>query len=188
MIGNLLKIFRRQGTMGTHFKSLPLNYQQFVTEWLISANGSEAARKAGSKASNISQAGRQLLRKAEIQRAICEMQAQISEKLEITAEKVLKEMARIGFSDLRNIFDDKGALKSIDKLDHDTVAAIASIKVVTNMVGDEVQYTKEIRCWDKKGALEALAKHLGLFDADNTQKRPMVIVKDFAGGHTKCRP
>jgi len=94
--------------MGTHFKSLPLNYQQFVTEWLISANGSEAARKAGSKASNISQAGRQLLRKAEIQRAICEMQAQISEKLEITAEKVLKEMARIGFSDLRNIFDDKG--------------------------------------------------------------------------------
>jgi len=94
--------------MGTHFKSLPLNYQQFVTEWLISANGSEAERKAGSKASNISQAGRQLLRKAEIQRAICEMQAQISEKLEITAEKVLKEMARIGFSDLRNIFDDKG--------------------------------------------------------------------------------
>jgi hypothetical protein len=29
-------------------------------------------------------------------------------------------------------------------------------------IGDEVQYTKEIRRWDKKGALESLAKHLGL--------------------------
>jgi hypothetical protein len=27
----------------------------------------------------------------------------------------------------------------------------------------------------------SLAKHLGLFDANNTQKRPMVIVKDFTG-------
>jgi phage terminase small subunit len=171
--------------MGIHFDSLPLRYKAFVSEWLISANASEAARKAGSRAKNIAQAGRQLLRKAEIQRAICEMQAQISEKLEITAENVLRELARIGFSDLRKAFNKSGNLKAIDSLDDDTVAAIASIKVVTSMDGDGVQYTKEIRCWDKRGALEALAKHLGLFDADNTQKRPMVIVKDFAGGHTR---
>jgi hypothetical protein len=47
--------------MGTHFKSLPFNYQHFVCEWLISGNASEAARKAGSRAKNIAQAGRQLL-------------------------------------------------------------------------------------------------------------------------------
>jgi phage terminase small subunit len=148
--------------MGQFYNKLPLKYKQFVIEWIISGNASEAARKAGSRAKNIAQAGKQLLRKDDIRRAIREMQDEIAKKLEITAENVLRELARIGFSDLRNIFDDKGALKSIDKLDHDTVAAIAYIKVVTNMVGDEVQYTKEIRCWDKRGALESLAKHLGL--------------------------
>jgi len=45
---------------------------------------------------------------------------------------------------------------------------------------------KRIRLWDKIPALEFLAKHLGMFDADNGQRRPKVIVKNFASDGKPC--
>ena len=48
---------------------------------------------------------------------------------EITHEMVVKEMGRIGFSDVRKLFNEDGSLIPIHMLDDSTAAAIASVEV-----------------------------------------------------------
>lgn len=86
----------------------------------------------------------------------------------IDAVRTIKELGRIGFSDLRNAFDSAGRLKTPEDWTDDFAASVASVKVVTRNVGKtaeglpEVEYVTEIKQWDKNSALEKLAKHLGI--------------------------
>jgi phage terminase small subunit len=165
------KIYLKCDYMGIHFDTLPIKYQKFVAEYIKSGNLSQAAREAGSTARNISQAGSQIYRRADVQLAIAELTAKVTERLEISVERVLLELARIGFSDLRRVFDDEGRLIDITKLDEDTAAAISSIEVVTQARGEKVEYVHKIKTFDKRGPLDSLGKHLGIFGADNDQRK-----------------
>ena len=159
--------------MGANFESLSQNYQQFVSEYIISENLAQSARAANSKAKNLSQAGKQILNRKDVTLAVAEVKREVSkkvtEKLEITQERVLKEFARIAFADLRKLFDKDGNAVDITKLDDDTAAAISSIDVMSG--GDGSSSVLKIKTVDKKTALESLAKYLGLFEADNKQKQ-----------------
>ena len=91
-------------------------------------------------------------------------------KAEATVERVLKEMARLGFSDLRNAFTGGGSLKDPSTWTDDFAAAVSSIEVVTRPAGGvdsdgnkEIEHVHKIKLWDKNSALEKLAKHLGMF-------------------------
>lgn len=84
----------------------------------------------------------------------------------ITVARVLQELARVGTSDVRRLFNEAGQLKPIDTLDDETAAAIASVEVVTKRTpgeDSEVEYVHKFRFWDKNSALEKLGKHLGMF-------------------------
>lgn len=83
----------------------------------------------------------------------------------ITADKIIREYARLGFYDVRRLFDESGSLKRIVDLDADTQAIIAGIDVVTIGNSDRgVGEIAKIRLVDRKGALDSLARHFGLFD------------------------
>ena len=161
--------------MGVHFSSLSLNYQQFVAEYIISDNLAQSAKAANSKAKNLSQAGKQILNRKDVSKAVAEMKEEVAkgvtERLEISVERVLTELARIGFSDIRKLFTAQGKLIDVTKLDADTAAAISSIEVVTQANSDKVEYVHKIRTYDKRGPLESLGKHLGIFEADNLQQQ-----------------
>ncbi len=84
---------------------------------------------------------------------------------EITAERVMLEIARVGVSDIGQVFDSKGQLQPIKDLPKDVRAAIASVKTLkTNVVSGDGQQeeTREVKLWDKLSALTLLAKHFGL--------------------------
>jgi phage terminase small subunit len=86
----------------------------------------------------------------------------------IDTVRTIKELGRIGFSDLRNAFDKDGRLKTPEDWSDDFAASVASVKVVTRNAGKtaeglpEVEYVTEIKQWDKNSALEKIAKHLGM--------------------------
>jgi phage terminase small subunit len=99
---------------------------------------------------------------------------------------VLKELARVAFGDLREVFDERGRLLDISSLPEDTAARISSVKVQTKVLptkdGEpaDVEYTIEIKQWDKMIALTTLAKHLNLL-GDNNDGNKTVTIKVQGG-------
>jgi phage terminase small subunit len=89
----------------------------------------------------------------------------------ITPERVMKELERIAFQDIRPIFDSEGNLKPMHQLDDDVAATIASVDVETRWEGkgeDAVPvYTKKVRRVDKMAALGILARHFKIVGDDN---------------------
>ena len=95
--------------------------------------------------------------------------ASIARLLEVgvKAQDVMDELARVGFSNVAQFFDEHGNLKSITQLEHDHSAAIASFEVLKKNAeaGDgKIDVIHKARLWDKIKALELIGKHLRLFD------------------------
>lgn len=145
--------------------------ERFVQEYLIDLNATQAAIRAGYSEKTAYSVGHENLSKPEIADAIVIGQKARAERTQVTADMVVKELARIGFSDLRKVLSQNGSLLHPGEWDDDTAASIASIEVVTNSGSsgeDEegrkiVEHTHKIKVWDKNSALEKLAKHLGMF-------------------------
>jgi len=141
--------------------------QRFVDEYLIDLNATQAAIRTGYSAKSAHVTGSRLLSDAKIQAAIAEGRSKIAGKLEITQERILGEMAKIGFSDIRKFFSETGSLKRVEDLDDDAAGCISAIEVVTKRVpgsdSDEVEHTAKIKLWDKGSALLNMGKHLGMF-------------------------
>jgi phage terminase small subunit len=99
-----------------------------------------------------------------ISAAIEERQHKLATKLELSAERVLTELARIGFSDVRGLFDGNGNLCPIHELPDDVAAFVASVQVTTHIrrSANGTTVTLKVRLWDKVRALELLMRHLGL--------------------------
>jgi hypothetical protein len=87
-------------------------------------------------------------------------------QLGITAERVLQEYARIAFADLRRVAEwghDRFVLKAHKDLSEADAAAISEI-VELGSGGYRV------KLYDKKAALDAIARHLGLFVREPRRK------------------
>jgi len=89
-----------------------------------------------------------------------------SAQLDISKEQVLKEIARVAFSDPRRLFDNNGAILPVHDWPDDAAAAISSIKVVEikDSEGIITGQIKHINFWDKGKHLYLIAKHLGLLN------------------------
>lgn len=141
--------------------------QAFVREYLIDLNATQAAIRAGYSAKTAGQIGPELLGKTKIRDAIQEEMDRRGRRIEINADKVLGEIAKLSFADIRKIFTEDGRLLPAHMLPDDIAASISSIEVVTTRVPGsepvEVEHTSKIKFWDKRGSLELLGKHLKLF-------------------------
>lgn len=155
-------------------KNLTPRQAAFVREYLIDLNGTQAAIRAGYSAKTANEQASRLLAHVSVAAAVQAAMDARSERTEITADRVLAELAKVGFSDIRKLFDDDGKMKHVTMLDDETAAFVSSIKVVANKANRadgeneqlEVENTLEIKVWDKLSALEKLGRHLKLFGAD----------------------
>lgn len=144
---------------------------RFVAEYLVDLNATQAAIRAGYSEKTARQVGSENLSKPDIADAIAIAQQERAERTGVTADMVIRELARIGFSDLRKVLSSGGSLIDPQEWDDDTAAAIASVEVVT-LSGERgrdeegnkiVERTHKLKVWDKNSALEKLGKHLGMF-------------------------
>lgn len=81
--------------------ALTAKRQRFVEEYLVDLNATQAAIRAGYSAKTAMEQGYQLLQISSVADAIEKARAELSKRTEITQDMVLKELARIGFSDIR---------------------------------------------------------------------------------------
>jgi phage terminase small subunit len=109
-----------------------------------------------------------LMANPKLAQRLTRLKEEFKERNMITVERVLKEYAKLGFFDPRNLFNDNGTPKDITELDDETAAALAGIEVLEQYEGtgdnkEFVGYVKKYRLTDKKAALDSIAKHLGMF-------------------------
>lgn len=164
-------------------KGLTPKQEQFCQEYLIDLNATQAAIRAGYRENTAKQIGSENLSKPDIQVKLKVLMNQRAKRTEITSDRVLKEIARIAFFDIRKIYDDNGNLKHISELDDDSAAVLIGMDHYTEMSdGEEIGKTTKVKLADKKGALDSLGRHLGLFEKDNKQSNlPMVKIVNMMG-------
>lgn len=145
--------------------STSLNDKQtaFVAEYLKDKNATQAAIRAGYSEGTAYSQGQRLLKHVEVSAAIDAGLKELADKAGVSAERVIQELSRIAFSDLRRIQDEDGKIKAPKDWDDDTAAAISSLEVAS--IAGEVEAVHKIKVWDKNSALEKLCKHLDLYAA-----------------------
>lgn len=91
--------------------------------------------------------------------------AALNDRAEWGAEIVLRELRRLGRSDIRQLFDDSGALKPPGDWPEDLAAAVAAIDVYEECgpKGELLGYTKKVKLWPKAESLKMLGQNLRLF-------------------------
>jgi phage terminase small subunit len=148
--------------------------KRFAQEFVVDLNATAAYQRAGYKAKGhaAAQAASRLLKNVDVQEAIAKAQgealrAAAASGTEITPKRVLEELARVAFSDLRALFDEQGNLKSVHEWSPEAAATVNSVKIEQFWEGtgeDRISkgQTVEIKRWDKVAALDRLARHLGL--------------------------
>jgi phage terminase small subunit len=147
-------------------------HRLFVHEYLVDMNGARAAIRAGYSKRTAKEQAAQLLTKLNIKRAIRAAMRKREKRLEITADKWLRELAIIGFSDLKDYLDineDTGAIRSkgFNEMPEGASRALESIKE-DRMIREDAKGNDSIinekvtfKLHDKLGALEKIGKHLG---------------------------
>ena len=156
-----------KGKPATSERALTDKQRRFVDEYLVDLNASQAAVRAG-YTGDPNTIGPRLLANVGIRSLVARRMADRSNRTEITQDRVLQELARLAFVDLRKAYNEDGTLKKPHELDDDTAAAMAGLETVTTAIGDiedpATLATKKVKTWDKKGALELCMRHLGMLN------------------------
>lgn len=149
-------------------KKLSIQQERFCKEYLIDLNGTQAAIRAGYSKKAASAQASHLLSSDKVQNFLSELRKKIEGRIEITIDKVMQELAKIGFANHEEFLDTEKENINLKDVPRDKMAAVSSITVesVTTRGGDTYT-TKKIKLWDKVAALEKLGRHLGGFKEDN---------------------
>lgn len=163
-------------------KKLTGKQERFCEEYLIDLNATQAAIRAGYSVDTAAEIGSENLRKPLVAKKICELKALIRQKNEGLAQEVIDELKKVGFSNIQNYIGTGNSILDISGIDTLKAAAVSSIKKSVTSFGDGEgnEGTKEVvelKMWDKISALEKIGRHLGIFEADNSQKSSVIKVR-----------
>jgi phage terminase small subunit len=143
---------------------------------------SKAYAVAGYTRKAAGQGASELLRKPRIQRALARYHARAG----ITVARVLEELRRIAFSDMREIATWGGAdgVKLLESraLSDDAAACIAEVVDHSKTVGQDILDRQvRVKLHDKLAALNTLAKYLGMLrEREEAKERPLFPKGFFA--------
>lgn len=150
--------------------SLTPKQARFVEEYLVDLNATQAAIRAGYSEKTAEVIGYENLRKPQISEVIAQRMADRAQRTEITQDKVLRELAKIGFSDIRRAVGWGASVAEADS-DEPTPGSVwlipsEQIDAETSAAISEVSQTAQgikIKLHDKRAALVDIGRHLGMF-------------------------
>ncbi|EFL51738.1 Terminase small subunit [Solidesulfovibrio fructosivorans JJ]] len=151
--------------------------RRFVEEYLVDLRPAAAALRAGYNAKYAVAAGNRVKNLPHVRAAIEEAMGERSKRLGITQDRVVLELARIAFADIREFVDwDAGGvtLRASRELTPDQTACVAEIVENAGKAGKGLR----IKLHGKTQALAALARHLGGREAaeEASGARPVTVV------------
>lgn len=153
--------------------------ERFVDEYLTDLNATQAAIRAGYSKKTAGRQAMELLNKTHIAAEISARKKQIADDTGITRNRIIQEMARLAFFNIKGLVNSEGNPKPIHELSDDVAAAINGVEI-TVIGGNEGQdaHVKKYRIPDKNKSLENLAKILGYMDRDTGSKDSAELLAD----------
>lgn len=152
--------------------------ETFCLEYIIDFHATNAALRAGCKPKSAASTASQWLTMPKIQAKLTELQAETSKISGISAKRLLQEIARVAFFDPKDMYNSEGQLKKVSEMPPHVRAMVAGVEEIEMPGG--VGLLKKVKLWEKPKAFEQLMKHLGLYELDNNQKKPITeIIIDF---------
>jgi phage terminase small subunit len=153
-------------------------------EYLKDLNAKQSAIRAGYASGSAEVAGSRLLRIDKVAAAIQKAKNARSQRVEISQDRTIQEIARGCFWDVANMFNEDGSLKEIREMDYNTRTAIAGFEVVTLYQGEGEQKhafgrLNKIKLVDRRDYLELLGRHQGLF------KDELMVKHEFSSELTR---
>ena len=142
--------------------SLRPRQSRFVEEYLVDLNAAQAAIRAGYSARSARKNSYRLLRKTAVREAVAQAMGARSERTQISADQVLREYARLAFSNIADFVDfgpDGVTVRALSEMPRDAARCVAEVSESKTGRGG----TTRLKLHDKKGALDALARNLGMF-------------------------
>ena len=158
-------------------KKLTSKQKMFVKEYLVDLNATQAALRAGYSEKTAYRTGADNLKKPQIQEAIQQAMQKREQRTEITADKVLEEYAKLGFSDVSDYLEVVTERVLVDRTaEGEPISEIKQFVFMKNTADippeklaaiSEVKQHKDgsisFKLHDKRGALDSIARHLGMF-------------------------
>lgn len=136
---------------------ITLRHIEFANEYLACGNAARAYQKIfKTNMDNAYGAGPKLLNHPTVRAIVDEAKLNAHRKLEITAERIIHELACIAFYDIEDIYDDQGNMKPLSEIPEDARRAIVSIDPAG-------EFAKKAKIEGKRGALQLLGQTMALF-------------------------
>lgn len=154
--------------------------RQFVEEYLIDLNATQAAIRAGYSVKTAQEQGYQLLQKTSVQQAIAKLMAERSKRTGVNQDRVVLELAKIALVKITDVVDSQAKIK--DTATEDDLACIESIRYKETKNDTGLSVEREVKIASKLKALELLGKHLGMWNdkMDVNIAAPIVITGENA--------
>lgn len=190
-------------TFADLLEALDPKEQRFAEEYLECFNAALAARRVWPRAKAAKQKGYGLTQRPDVAAAIAAGVRELTARAEVTADRIIGELALVAFADPADLVDRKGTPLPLHKLAPEIRRAIASIDVehertttedvVTGQDGKNVVTGKQrvttasrvvkYRLVAKTPALELLGKRLKMFsdrlELDATDKLSSLVIAAF---------
>jgi phage terminase small subunit len=143
----------------------------FCREYVKDFNKTQAAIRAGYSKKTADRQGSRLLKNAGLRKRVDELKKKAVEKTEITLNRVIEELARIGFSNVGNYLTfgkDGVELYESESLSKETLACIAEVSS-----GSTIRKRKgiKLKLHDKAKALNALLQYYTDFPSEGDKTK-----------------
>lgn len=157
-------------------KKLAPRQEMFVREYLIDLNATQAAVRAGYSKKTAMVQGCRLLRNAHVQEAIAKAKAARADRLEITADRVLQEIALLAFFRPEYAYNtlEGGELqmKTFEEMGKwsGAIAEVKEDRIIKEVTGTKnkpdstmvLNDKRTLKFHDKSGNLKTLCEYLGI--------------------------
>lgn len=156
-------------------RKLTERQKDFCREFMIDKNMSAAARRAGYNARNAHGMGFNLMQNPLIKAEIERLMGEVIEEAKVTHSMITAELMKIAFSDFNDFVELSGSgsgqtvvFKPTSALAKGNGKMIKTLEIGKRGI--------KLQLHSKEQALDMLAKHVGYFGVDNSQKTPQGVL------------